>query len=314
MTIERPSQRRIICAWITLALVAGSSWLAVRIGLDDLPPFTFSGIRFAVAAPLLALILWIRNRGRDAEARAADPHGSISPTREQWRVLIAIGIQVFIIGNAASYWGQQYVPSGITGVLYSTGPAAAMLIARVRIGDPISFGRAIGLALGIAGVVLISGGQIQLGGLQVAAGLAGIAVGVLCLAWATVSVRALSSGLDPLFIAMVQISMGAIAQLSFGYTLESSAPFRLTLSAVGAIVWLAIAGSLVAFWLWYWLLRYMEATQVLSHMLVTPIIALFLGWALRGEQVGWIEVGGVALVLGGVYLVLSARRDKTLEH
>ncbi len=243
------------------------------------------------------------------KARAADPHGSISPTRAQWRVLIVVGIQVFIVGNAASFWGQQYVPSGITGVLYAIGPAAAMLIAWLRIGDPLSAGRAIGLALGIAGVALISGRQIQLGGHQVAAGLAGVAVGVLCLAWATVSVRALRRGLDPLFIALVQITMGGIAQLSFGYVLESSDPFRLTPSAIGAIVWLAVAGSLGAFWLFYWLLRHLEATQVLSHLLVTPIIALFLGWALRGEQVGWLQAGGVVLVLAGVYLVLSARGE-----
>ncbi len=292
-----------------MALVGGSSWLVIRVGLDDMPPFTFSGIRFAVAAPLLAAILWIRNRGRDAEARAADAHGSISPTRAQWRVLIVVGIQVFIVGNAASFWGQQYVPSGITGVLYAIGPAAAMLIAWVRIGDPLSASRTFGLALGIAGVALISGRQIQLGGHQVAAGLAGVSVGVLCLAWATVSVRELRSGLDPLFIALVQITMGAMAQLGFGYLLESSAPFRHTPSAIGAIVWLAVAGSLGAFWLFYWLLRHMEATQVLSHLLVTPIIALFLGWALRGEQVGWLEAGGVVLVLAGVYLVLSARRE-----
>ena len=67
-------------------------------------------------------------------------------------------------------------------------------------------------------------------------------------------------------------------------------------------MWLGVAGSLGAFWLFYWPLRHMEATQMLSHLLVTPVIALFLGWALRGEQVGWPEAGGIVLVL-------SARRD-----
>ncbi len=74
-------------------------------------------------------------------------------------------------------------------------------------------------------------------------------------------------------------------------------------------MWLGVAGSLGAFWLFYWLLRHMETKQVLLHLLVTPIIALFLGWALRGEQVGWLEAGGVVLVLARVYVVLAARRD-----
>ncbi len=303
----RPSDRRIAIAWTALALLSGTNWMAVRVALRDLPPLTLSGTRFLIAVPLLALILVVRNRRRGREARDADPHGSISPTKAEWRILISIGVQVFVVGNAMLFWGQQYVPSGVAAVVSATAPAAGMLLAWVRIRDPISPGRGLGAALAIGGVALIYSGQIQgVGGLA-GAGLLGIIGSMLCLANASVTVRGLGHRIDPLFIAMVQMSIAAVAHVVASIAVESPDAARWTPTAVGATVWLAVVGAVIGFWLFYWLMRYIEVLKVLSMLLVTPIIALLLGWTVLGEQVGVAELGGAALVLSGLYLVLSAR-------
>jgi len=302
----RPSDRRIMVAWISLACLWGTTWLAIRIGLDDLPPFTFAGTRFALAAALVGALLVFRIRRRRRSGAGDTPFGAIDPTPSEWRRLLAAGVQVFAVGYGLQFWGQQFVPSGLVAIVYSTVPAVGMIFARLRVGEPVTPQRAFGLGAGIAGVSLISYGQIQGGGAMVTQGMLAFVVSVLCYGNASVTVRSLGARLDPLFITMVQMSLGAVALLGAGFALEGSISVNWTPTAMGAMAWLVIAGSALAFYLLYWLLRYLETTKVLSVLLADPLIALTLGWAWFGEALGSIETAGAVLVLGGLYLVLSA--------
>lgn len=306
----RPSDRRIIVAWVSLAFLWGTTWLAIRIGLEDLPPFTFAGTRFALAAILVGTVLWFRTRRRRRGGGMVDtPYGAIDPTPEEWRRLFSAGIQVFALGYGLQFWGQQFVPSGLVAIVYSSVPAVGMIFARIRVGEPITPQRAVGLACGIAGVSLISYGQIHTGTETVGYGMLAFAVSVLCYANASVTVRSLGARLDPLFITMVQMSLGAVALLGASFALEGSVSVSWTLPAVAAMAWLVVAGSALAFYLLYWLLRYLETTKVLSVLLADPLIALALGWAWFGEGLGRVEAAGAVLVLSGLYLVLTARRS-----
>ncbi len=305
--LPRPSDRRIIVAWVSLAFLWGTTWLAIRIGLEDLPPYTFAATRFALAAVLVAVLLWFRIRRRRRSGAIETPFGALDPTPAEWRGMLAAGVQVFALGYGLQFWGQQFVASGLVAIVYSTVPAVGMIFARLRVGEPITPQRAFGLLAGIGGVALISYGQIDTGGAMVGQGMLAFAVSVLCYANASVTVRTLGARLDPLFITMVQMSLGAVALLGASFALEGEATVRWTPASIAVMAWLVIAGSALAFYLLYWLLRYLETAKVLSVLLADPVIALVLGWAWLGEGLGSLEAAGATLVLGGLYLVLTAR-------
>ncbi len=279
---QPPSERRLATVWVLLALLWGSSWLVIRIGLQGMPPFIFAGLRFLLAVPLLAALLWVRARRRRRIGAPVPPFCATDPSPLEWRLLLTSGFQVFAIGQGMQYWGQQHVPSGVTAIFYSSLPAVGLIFGRVRLGDPISPAKALGLLVGIVGVGVISYSQIDGGGETVGWALLALAVSVICYANAAVTVRSFGGRLDPQFIAMVQMGIGAVALLGASFVLEGQAQFRWTPATIGAMAWLVVVGSVVSFYAMYWLLRYLETAKVLSVLLAAPVIALLLGWFVLG--------------------------------
>lgn len=164
------------------------------------------------------------------------------------------------------------------------------------------------MLIGIGGVAVVSYSQIGGGGEMAALAVLALSLAVLCYANASVTVRAFGGRLDPQFIAMVQMGIGAVTLVGASFVLESEAQVNWTPATIGATAWLVVAGSVVSFYAMYWLLRYMETAKVLSVLLVAPVVAVVLGWVVLGEGLGTAETGGAVLVLAGLYLVLSAGR------
>lgn len=280
-------------AWSVLSLVWGLTWLAVRIGLDDIPPLTFAGLRFLLAAAVLGTVLAVRRI-----PLPSDP--------KDWRLLTLTGLLAIGISYSTQFWGQQYVSSGLTAVMFSTVPLFALVFAHIGLpGEPMTKAKLAGVMLGLVGVAVIFSDQLQYDSPLVAWGCGGFLVGSAAMAVAQVLIKARGSHLDPLLIACYQMAVGGCTLLLIGIPADGG-PFVIswTPSAVTALAYLSLIGSALAFFLLYWLLRHLQVTKVTSMALVHPLVAVVAGSLVLGETLSWrVGIGGAA-VLTGLALIL----------
>ena len=286
-------------AWAALALIWGSTWLAVRIGLASLPPFTFAGLRFLIAAAILLAALAVRRT-------------KLPRTASDWRLIIYTGLLGFAVSYSAQFWGMQFVPSGLAAVMFSTVPLFTMLFAHFALpSEPLRLRKLLGVGIGIGGVAFIFADQLATASLQAVFGVVAFLVGAAAMAASQVVVKARGTGLDPLVLAAFQMAVAAIVLLALGAAVEGQ-PGRLqwTVSAALALAYLALVGSALAFSLFYWLLKHMTVTKTLSVMLTHPPVAIFLGWLVLGESMGWRVFAGAAAIASGLWLILRPQAER----
>ncbi len=283
-----------LAVWLGLVAIWGSTWLAIKVGLRDLPPISFAGIRFAIAAAVIYGVIAFR--------RVRLPWA-----RRDWRLLIYTGFLTITVNYALVFWGEQYISSGLAALLNATIPLFGLPLAhRYLASEPLTRRKLAGVLLGLAGVLMVFG--VELGGSGPLAfwASAGILVASLAGAQAGVLIKARGTHIDPAVLAGVQMAAGCVPLLIGGIALEGNPlRFHWTPVAVGALVYLALVGSVIAFLAYYWLIRHTEVTRVLLIPLVTPLIAVLLGVSFLGEEMGWGTVGGGAAILAGVGLVVG---------
>ena len=286
--------------WLFLAFLWGTTWLVVRVGLEDLPPFTFAGVRFLLAAILLTVIAVVR-RVR------------LPTAPSDWIMMIGTGLSAIGVTYAFQFWGMQYVASGLAAVLFSTIPLLTILIAHVVLPEePMTMRKVGGVVLGTVGVALIFSDQLSGNSPMVIWAVIGFLVGAVAMAHAQVVVRARGHRVDPVVLAAVQTAVGGAVLFGIGTSTEGPLLDQAwSLRAVLAVAYLAILGTAVGFVALYYLLRQMQVTQVNSMMLVHPLVAIVLGWLVLDEQLSWpVLVGAGAIVFGLVPLLRPAPRTE----
>jgi drug/metabolite transporter (DMT)-like permease len=294
--ILRPRRRPAILVWLALAAIWGSTWLAIKLGLRDLPPITFAGIRFALAAALLAGIVLLRKIRLPRSGR-------------EWGLLAYTGLLSITINYGLVFWGEQYISSGLAALLSATVPLFGLPLAhRYVAAEPLTPSKLSGVLLGLVGIGVVFSGELGTGGPRALWACAGIVVAALATAHAGVLVKARGTHLEPPVLAGVQMAGGCIPLLVGGMALEGSPfAFHWTPTALAALAYLTILGSVVAFLLYYWLIRHMTVTGVLMIPLITPLIAVLVGVAFGGEMIGWHTVLGGGAIIGGVTLGVIQR-------
>ena len=284
-----------VLGWLFLAVVWGSTWLVIKIGLSDLPPFTFAGIRFAIAAVVLLTVVRIR--------AAPMPRGW-----GEWWLIGATASVTISLQYGLQFWGQQYVASGLASVLTAMIPVFVMVFAHWSLPDePMTARRVAGVAVSSIGVVIIFSDQLQGGGSLAFLGSVALVVGSGATARAQVAVKKYAGDIDPMTFTAWQMVLGSVPLLVLGLLIEGNpASLPWTARAVGAILYLAVVGSAAAFFVMYWLFRRMEVTKVLSVAFVNPLIAVLLGWMVLSEVLSWRAVAGGVGILLGLGLVLGS--------
>ncbi len=292
---DRPRKHRLtaVAAFIGLCAIWGSTWLAIKVGLRDLPPISFAGIRFALAAVILYGIVAARGLRLPWAAR-------------DWRLLAWTGLLSITVNYALVFWAELHISSGLAAVLNATIPLFGLPLAhRLLAAEPMTPAKVSGVVLGVLGMAIVFGAE--LGGSSPLAAWAsvGMLVASLAGAQAGVLVKARGTHLDPAVMAGVQMAFGSVPLLVGGALLEGN-PLGLlwTPTALFSLAYLTVVGSVVAFLMYYWLIRHIEVTRVLLVPLITPLVAVALGYAFLGEQVGWSTAVGGAAILGGVALAV----------
>lgn len=281
--------------WAALAVIWGSTWLFIKVGLKDLPPFSFAGIRFVIAlVPLVGYLVWKRvplpRRGRD------------------WALLAGTGPLTIGLGYGLVFWGEQYIPSGLTSVLFSTYPMFGLLFAHVLLkSEPLSLRKVLGACLGIGGVAVIFADQLSFSGGMKAWGSLAILLSAASGSLAGVMVKRWGMHLEPAVVATVQMVVGGLPLLVLGIAREGSpSAFAWTPMAVVSLFYLALVGTSLAFLLWYRLLRTTEVTRVQVMPLLNTVVAVILGAAVLHEHYGLRESLGILAVVGGLAVLLAS--------
>jgi drug/metabolite transporter (DMT)-like permease len=285
---------RMLMAFLAIYVLWGTTFLAIRIAVAELPPLFAAGTRFFVAGILLYGFMRFKGEAR--------------PTGAQWRSLAIMGLLMFVAEYGPLFWAEKYVPSGIASVLEATIPLITMVLEMIilrqqRLRGVVVVSTMLGF-VGV-GVLLWPHGEHRFGLLPCAAILAG------AVTWSLGSVLNRSMDLPK----SRPLTAGAAMMLGGGTLLALSASFgemrplpHVSMRAGLALLYLIVFGSLVAFTAFIWLLARMPATRVASHAYVNPIVAVALGYFVAGEVVTLRTVAGTVLVITSVFLIL--RRGK----
>ena len=285
--------------WMILCVIWGSTWSFIKIGLRDLPPITFAGIRFLIAAAILWLIVLLRS-------------GSMPLKRGDWLIIARTGLVAFAVNYCLIFWGQQHITSGLAAVLQAAIPAFGLVIAHFYLpAERITTRKSVGVVLAIAGVSLIFYEQLKIEGAAALWGSAALVLSAVCVAYSNVLVKVHCQHLDPAGLAAGQMSFGFAPLLAIGALWEGN-PFLLpwTQQAVLSILYLAFVGSAIAFLLFYWLVKRIDVTKTMLIPLVTPVIALLIGTVALNEKVTWRIGAGSAAILSGISLIVVERKQK----
>jgi len=294
---------KIPAAWLTLCIVWSSTWLAIKIGLRDLPPISFVGLRFVVGIAVLVAVSI--NRVRLLPRKGSD-----------YFILAVTGILMFALNYTLLFWGELHVSSGLAAVLQTTIPIFGMFFAHWMLPDePLRLQKLAGALLAIGGVALICARLLDFGGVRAFWAGLGIVFGGAAAAYSNVLLKARRIELAPAMLAAWQMIFGTIPLLVLGAIVDGSpARFHWSTMSVFCLFYLAVIGSSLTFLLLYWLLPRMSVTNLQTISLITPPGAVILGWALGGETFPFWSLLGAAIVLVGVWMIFRRTKDQAFAE
>jgi len=289
-----PNQRKlpVVAAFAALCVIWSSTWLAIKVGLRDLPPISFVAIRFVIAVVVLVAVSLGRVR-------------LLPKRRSEWALLAFTGVLMFAMNYGLLFWGEQHVSSGLAAVLQATIPIFGMLFAHLLIpSEPLRWQRVAGALLAIGGVALICGRLLDRNGVMAFWAGLGIVIGGAGAAFSNVLLKQRALELAPAMIAAWQMIFGTIPMLALAALVEGN-PLRFHWSgmALFCLLYLAVIGSALTFLLLYWLLPRMSVTNLQTISLITPAGAVAFGWLLGGETFSLLSLAGGVLVLAGVWAI-----------
>jgi drug/metabolite transporter (DMT)-like permease len=289
-------------AWAAVCFFWGTTYLAIAVGLETMPPTLFAGLRFVIAGVALFLVM-SRQRG----ARL--------PIGREWFDLGVIGLMLLGVGNGAVVWAEMWVPSGMAALLVATSPFWAAALERVqKDGERVGARGLLGMAIGFGGLALLVGPQLfgaELNGKYV---LGVVIIQVGCFFWQAGSAyaKARPTGVSPLMAASVQMLWAGAALTLAGTLAGEWSAMSFSARSVGALVYLVVFGSIVAYSAYMYAIRVLPLPLVSTYSYVNPLVALALGWFVLSEPMGWRELGGALVILLGVALVKTSPKDLAL--
>ena len=288
-----------ILIWLILCLIWGSTWIFIKIGLTDLPPIGFAAARFILAVLILAFVIKFQKI-------------AIPKTAAEWKLIVLTGVLQFSFNYSTVFWAEQYISSGLAAVLQATIPVFGLLLAWIFLPDERITGLKIfAVCLGIAGVGVIFIEQLQVDSAGAFAGCAAIVVGAYCAAQASILVKAKGGKMHPAAMLFGQMICGLPLIIIYSLFAEGDPRnFHWTWKAVMCVLYLTIVGTVAAFWLYYLLLSRIESTKAMMIALVTPLIAVIIGWIFLGETLHVQTYAGGLLILASIGLIVSRKRRK----
>ena len=281
-----------IAAYCFLCVVWGSTWLAIRYVVRDVPPFRAAAIRFLAAAAIL--LVW----GLLRRARLPSPGA-------QWNATLLLSFTMMAIPYGLLFWAEQFVNSSTAAVLYSAMPLLVSLLTLLMMHRPVPRSAVFAMLVAFGGLLTLFFSDLVASRRALAGGLAVLAA-MASNAWSAVYAKKRLHDVDPVVSTGLQLAIGSAALFWAAWALESRSKSVWTRPAVLAMVFLFPFGAAGAFAVYYWLLKQMQPYQISTINLVVPVIAVLEGSAIGGERIPLLMVAAMIVVLSAVGAVLLA--------
>ncbi|MCI0355006.1 MAG: EamA family transporter [Acidobacteria bacterium] len=295
---ERQHRFRVILAFALVYVLWGSTYLGIRIAVDDIPPATLAGVRFLIAGIVMLAVCAVTGR-------------KIALTRRDFMRVGSVGVLLLTGGNVLVCWAEQYVASGLAALIVASVPIWVVVIEALILRHERLSGRGLfGLGLGIAGLLVLLWPRLQTGTLGGRMELIGaLALVLASLSWASgsVSSRRWKLEVDVFVSTAWQMVIAGAVDLALGFALGETERIRWTLKGIGATAYLVVAGSWVGHTAYIWLLHHVPTQKVATYAYVNPVVAVFLGWLVLGERVDAYILAGATVILAAVALVNTSR-------
>lgn len=293
-------QSKVWVILVALWIINGSSFLAIKVSIDTIPPLLSAGIRFTISGSILFAAYFFR---REYEHE----HDEIG--KKQWKDTIILAAALFLGGQGLLTWGSQYLTSGMTGLLNSTIPLWVGIIAFLLYRRGMTKLTVLGLCAGFGGLMLLIGPSLGVGALSPA----GVTALILSsLAWAFGSLYSSKAKLPVSILAssgMLMVSGGLlliIASLALG-EFQGLDISQISTRSLIAMIYLIIIITVVGFTDFYWLLRVTTASLANTFAYVSPVIAVILGWAILHESITVLTIAAMIIILLGVALMVTTK-------
>jgi drug/metabolite transporter (DMT)-like permease len=294
-------------AFAVVCIVWGTTYLAIRVAVTTMPPFLLTGARYLFAGVVLFVVAKLHG---DAIPRGGRLLGDV----------VLCGVLMVAIGNLSVVWAEQWVPSGFAALFVGTAPFWVTLIELLRrSGERLELRRGIGMLVGFLGVAMLVtprgaghafDAHFVIGALVIQAG---------CIAWQYGTVRGKHTlgGVPPLMSSALQMLCGGLVVTVAGLFLGELPRFHATPRTFAALAYLSLFGSVLAYTSYVYAARHLRTTNMSFYTYVNPVVAVILGWLVLHEQLTWVSVTAMAVILAGVAMVQSGRgatRKVTVSH
>jgi drug/metabolite transporter (DMT)-like permease len=288
-------------AFAIIYFVWGSTFLAIRVGVHEVPPLLFAAMRFLVAG--LVLYVWMAVKGERW------------PTRRQWMSIVLLAFLIFVVDYGLLFWAEQRVPSGIAAVMLATIPVfialSEILFLRTQ---RLTVRLALALLIGIGGVAVLMSRALNLGDAPLdRAGAVALIIASLSWSIASVLTRKLPLPSSKVMNSGAQMLAGGVlltfAAAAFG-EFHNFHPSTVSRDAWFSLLYLIIAGSIIGFTAYVWLIHHESPTKVGTYAYVNPVVAVLIGYLLGGEALGLRTILGTGFVLISVVVITTTRAKK----
>lgn len=297
-SFEHPPTWKTLLAFAIIYFVWGSTFLAIRVGVREVPPLLLAAMRFLAAG--VVLFGWTMARGEQ------------SPTRSQWASILLLAFLIFVLDYGMLFWAEQRVPSGLAAVMMATIPVFMALSEIIFLRTQRLTARlAVALLIGIAGVAVLTSRSLNLGGEPIdTLGAMALIAGSISWSIATALTRKLPLPSSKVVSSGAQMLAGGIlltiTSAAFG-EFHGFQPASVSLPAWLSLLYLIVAGSIAGFTAYVWLIHHQSPTKVGTYAYVNPVVAVILGYFWAGEPLGPRTVVGTAFVLISVIVITTMR-------
>jgi drug/metabolite transporter (DMT)-like permease len=300
---SRPASWKILLAFAIIYFVWGSTYLAVRVGVLEVPPFLLAALRFSIAGTFL--YAWLRLTGTPA------------PSRREWMAATLLGALIFLLDYGCLFWAEQRVPSGIAAVVLATIPVFITILEIIFLRTQrLTIRLALALVVGLCGVAVLVNHSFSLGEVPInRAGALALLIAAFTWSVATILTRRLPLPASKPMSAAAQMFSGGIqlfvlAALTGEF--KEFHPQAVSWTAWFSLIYLIIAGSIVGFTAYIWLLHYESPTKVGTYAYVNPVVAVAVGYFIGKEAIGPRTLLGTFLILISVVTITTTPKKQNL--
>jgi len=278
----------IILGYISICLLWGSTWLAIKVGLESLTPFISSGARFTVAAIFFFLIIKIRNI-------------KVQSDRLAIKLYLIMGFFSFAIPFGLVYWGQKFIPSGLASILFAVYPFFVIIFTKVLFKEEeVNAYKIVGSLIGFLGIIVIFSDSLVIQSGIAILGYLAVVLSAIMQAFVAVLLKKYGKKLNPVSMNLFPVFIAGVLLLLIGFMTEDTSKIRIDENAVFSVLYLASFGTIATFSTYYWLMKKISVVLLAISAFLTPIVSVLLGWLILDEKLSLQEIMGSLLVLLGI--------------